>query len=139
TVLLTTQYLEEADNLADRIVVIDHGRVIADGSSEELKAATGGATLEATLSAPHGGAVAALDPLVDRPVTVSDDGRRLRAHVGVGSGQATTVVRALDGAGVLVDDVEVHRPSLDDVFFALTGRPSEDLTSPEPELEGAVT
>ena len=130
TLLLTTQYLHEADTLADRIVVIDSGRVIAQGTSGELKAATGVARLEATLTAPHPGAVDALASLVDGPVQVTDGGRRLRAPVRSGAGLATAVVRALDRAGVLVDDVEVHPPSLDDVFFALTGNPA-----PEAELE----
>jgi ABC-2 type transport system ATP-binding protein len=139
TLLLTTQYLDEADTLADRIVVIDHGRVIAEGTSRELKAATGGARLEITLTEPHPGAVAALAPLVDGSVHVSDDGRRLHAAVRTGSGLATSVVRALDSAGILVDDVEVLQPSLDDVFFALTGHPSEPQSSPEldqTQLEG---
>jgi len=141
TLLLTTQYLEEADELADRIVVVDHGRIIAEGTSAELKRATGGARLEVTLSEPHPGAVPALQPLADGEIHVSHDGRQLRAPVRSGSGVATTVVRALDAAGILVDDVEVHQPSLDDVFFALTGQPTtgdEPATSePAPELEGA--
>jgi ABC-2 type transport system ATP-binding protein len=124
-ILLTTQYLDEADQLADEIVVIDHGTVIARGTPPELKAATGGAQLEATLSESHPGAVDALRPLVDGEVQVSSDGRRLRAPVRSGSGLATAVVRALDDAGVLVDDVEVRQPSLDDVFFRLTGHAAE--------------
>ncbi|HEX3394622.1 MAG TPA: ATP-binding cassette domain-containing protein, partial [Acidimicrobiales bacterium] len=124
TLLLTTQYLEEADSLADAIVVIDNGVVIARGSAGELKAATGGARLEVTLTTAHDGAVAALGGLVDGPVQVTHGGRRLGAPVRTGSGLATAVVRALDAAGVSVDDVEVHPPSLDDVFFALTGRPA---------------
>jgi ABC-2 type transport system ATP-binding protein len=135
TLLLTTQYLDEADTLADGIVVIDHGRVIAEGTSRELKEATGGARLEATLTEPHPGAVAALAPLVDGAVHVSGDGRRIHAAVRSGAGLATRVVRALDAAGIQVDDVEVLQPSLDDVFFALTGHPSAAET--QPELEGA--
>jgi ABC-2 type transport system ATP-binding protein len=130
TLLLTTQYLDEADELADRIVVVDHGRVIAGGTSAELKAQTGGARLEVTLSEANPAAAAALGPFVVGPVHVSHDGRRLRAPVRSGAGLATTVVRALDEAGVTVDDVEVHQPSLDDVFFALTGHPSEATEGP---------
>jgi len=130
TVLLTTQYLDEADHLADRIVVVDHGTVIAEGTSSELKTATGGAVLEATLSTADDDAIRALAPFVDGPVQVSGDGRRLRASVRSRSGIATAVVRALDGAGVLVDHVEVRQPSLDDVFFALTGDPDPVLTRP---------
>jgi daunorubicin resistance ABC transporter ATP-binding subunit len=131
TLLLTTQYLDEADELADRIVVIDHGRVIADGTSGELKSDVGGARLEVTLSTPAAGAADALTPFVAGPVHVSRDGRRLRAPVRSGSGLATTVVRALDHAGIAVDDVEVRQPSLDDVFFALTGHP----TGSDPDVD----
>jgi ABC-2 type transport system ATP-binding protein len=138
TLLLTTQYLDEADELADQIVVIDHGHVIAGGAPAELKAETGGARLEVTLSEADPGAPAALKPFVAGPVHVSQDGRRLRAPVRSGGGVATTVVRALDAAGITVDDVEVHQPSLDDVFFALTGRPAETAEDrDEPSLEVA--
>ena len=126
TVLLTTQYLEEADALAHRIVVVDHGRVIADGTPQELKEASRSAHLEVTLAAPHPDAVGAIAPLVAGPVHVSDDGRRLSAGVDASPGLATAVVRALDAAGVLVDNIEVRQPSLDDVFFSLTGGHIED-------------
>ena len=81
TVLLTTQYLDEADALADTISVIDHGLVIAEGTSDELKARVGGERLEVTLVAPDRAAVDALAPLVSGPVHVADDGRRLTAPV----------------------------------------------------------
>jgi ABC-2 type transport system ATP-binding protein len=121
TVLLTTQYLDEADALAHRIVVVDHGRVIADGTPLELKEASRSAHLEVTLSAPDAGAVGAIAPLVAGKVHVSEEGRRLSAGVDASTGLATAVVRALDAAGVLVDNIEVRQPSLDDVFFSLTG------------------
>jgi ABC-2 type transport system ATP-binding protein len=126
TVLLTTQYLDEADALADRIVVIDHGRVIANGTPLELKEASRSAHLEVTLAAAHAQAVAALEPLVRGRIHVSDDGRYLSAAVDSSPGLATSVVRALDGAGVLVDNIEVRQPSLDDVFFSLTGERTEE-------------
>jgi ABC-2 type transport system ATP-binding protein len=122
TVLLTTQYLDEADELAHRIVVVDHGRVIADGTPLALKQASRSAHLDVTLAAPSDAAVSAIAPLVPGgAVRVSDDGRRLSAAVDAGVGLATSVVRALDAAGVLVDNIEVRQPSLDDVFFSLTG------------------
>jgi ABC-2 type transport system ATP-binding protein len=141
TVLLTTQYLEEADALANRVVVVDHGRVIADGTPLELKEASRSAHLEVTLSAPHEGALTAIAPLVAGRVHVSDDGRRLSAGVDASTGLATAVVRALDAAGVLVDNIEVRQPSLDDVFFSLTGghieEEEEELAAvDEPSLNG---
>jgi ABC-2 type transport system ATP-binding protein len=143
TVLLTTQYLEEADALANRVVVVDHGRVIADGTPLELKEASRSAHLEVTLSAPHEGALTAIAPLVSGRVHVSDDGRRLSAGVDASTGLATAVVRALDAAGVLVDNIEVRQPSLDDVFFSLTGghieeeEEEEELAAvDEPSLNG---
>jgi len=138
TMLLTTQYLDEADELADQIVVIDHGRVIAQGSPQELKTATGEARLEITLSAPSAQAMSALQGLVDGAVHVSQGGRRLTAPVRTESGLATRVVRALDHAGVLVDDVEVQQPSLDDVFFALTGGRAAEVPGGEGRQEGVA-
>jgi ABC-2 type transport system ATP-binding protein len=131
TLLLTTQYLDEADQLADAIAVVDRGKVIARGTPSALKSATGRARLAVTLSAPAAGAVEALRGLVDGPVQVSPDGRRVTAAVANGAGLATAVVRALDVAGILVDDVEVHPPSLDDVFFALIGHAPDDEPSGE--------
>ncbi|MGD0244128.1 MAG: ATP-binding cassette domain-containing protein [Streptosporangiaceae bacterium] len=135
TLLLTTQYLDEADELADRIVVIDHGHVIAEGAPADLKTQTGGARLEVTLTEADDAAAKALEPFASGPVHVSKDGRRLRAPVRGGGGLASTVVRALDAAGITVDDVEVRQPSLDDVFFALTGRPAEAEPATERDQE----
>jgi ABC-2 type transport system ATP-binding protein len=136
TVLLTTQYLDEADSLANHIVVIDHGRVIAQGSPLELKEASKGARLHVTLTDAHPDAVAALQQLVEGRVQVSEEGRLLQAAVDNSPGLATTVVRALDRAGILVDNIEVRQPSLDDVFFSLTGHQAAEPEAPV--LEGAT-
>jgi ABC-2 type transport system ATP-binding protein len=128
TVLLTTQYLDEADQLAERVLVVDHGRAIAEGTPDELKRSIGGARLEVTLSqrAALDAVTSALGPFVSGPLRSAEDGRRISAPVTTRGGLATAIVRALDDAGISVDDVEVRQPSLDDVFFALTGRPAED-------------
>jgi ABC-2 type transport system ATP-binding protein len=139
TVLLTTQYLEEADELAHDIVVVDHGRVIAQGTPQELKEASRGARLEVTLSEPNAAAVGAMAPLVSGPVAVSDDGRHLSAGVDSSTGLATVVVRALDDAGVLVDNIEVRQPSLDDVFFSLTGGHIEEEGASEDDSGSSGT
>ena len=137
TVLLTTQYLDEADHLADQIAVFDRGKVIASGTPQQLKSETGSARLEVTLSAPRPEAIPALQPLLEGEAHVSHDGRRLRAAVLNQEGIATAAVRALDRAGILVDDVQVHQPSLDDVFLALTGRETADEEAAS-ELEAAT-
>jgi len=121
TLLLTTQYLEEADALADRIVVVNHGRVIADGTPRELKERSRSAHVEVTLAEPGPRAAEVIAPLVGSRVEVSADGLRLAAAVDSAPGLATALVRALDQAGILADTIEVRQPSLDDVFFALTG------------------
>jgi ABC-2 type transport system ATP-binding protein len=138
TLLLTTQYLDEADELSDRIVVIDRGRVIATGTAADLKAQVGGARLEVTLTDPHPAAQDVLAARSTGAVQIGLGGRRLRAPVQATGGVATTVVRALDDAGVTVDTVAVHQPSLEDVFFALTGDSTHDVgqpRSPAPEPE----
>ncbi|HUN36750.1 MAG TPA: ATP-binding cassette domain-containing protein [Trebonia sp.] len=123
TLLLTTQYLDEADQLAGRIAVIDDGRVIAEGTPHALKSSVGGEHIEVTLtaSADLPAAMAALKSLSLGAITAEEGGLALSVPVVVSAGLTTEIVRALDAAGVPVTDVTVHRASLDDVFFALTG------------------
>jgi ABC-2 type transport system ATP-binding protein len=136
TLLLTTQYLEEADALADRIVVVNHGQVIADGTPRELKERSRSAHVEVTLTEPGRGAAEVIAPLVGGRVSVSADGLRLGAAVDSAPGLATALVRALDQAGMLVDNIEVRQPSLDDVFFALTGSAGPAGGAAERQSEG---
>ena len=128
TLLLTTQYLEEADVLADDIAVIDHGRVIARGTADQLKGQIGGERVEVTVSdeARLAEVAGLLTPLgVAEPVL--DEGRRsLTMPVTGGVGVLREALRRLDEADVAVDDAGLRRPTLDDVFLTLTGRASED-------------
>ncbi|MBP7971925.1 MAG: ATP-binding cassette domain-containing protein [Candidatus Nanopelagicales bacterium] len=128
TVLLTTQYLEEADQLAEEIVVIDHGKVIAKGTSETLKDSVGGDRVEVvvreqSMIAP---AVAAISPLGNAEAKVDEVDRRVTVPVSGGSTVLVDVVRSLDSAGVVLDDLALRRPTLDDVFLSLTGRTAEE-------------
>jgi ABC-2 type transport system ATP-binding protein len=123
TLLLTTQYLDEADQLADRIAVVDCGKVVADGSSDDLKATISGERIEVTLGAGSDVAAAAkaVTAYATGPVSVDAQRSRIDAPVTAADGLTTRLIRALDAAGIAVDVVSVRRPSLDDVFFSLTG------------------
>ncbi len=124
TVLLTTQYLEEADRLADRIGVIDRGVIVQEGTADALKAAVGGAVLEVVVPPDaHGRARELLAAVTGEEVTERDGGRRLRVAARDGSRTLTEVVRALDDAHIISDDIGLTRPSLDDVFLSVTGQP----------------
>jgi ABC-2 type transport system ATP-binding protein len=125
-VLLTTQYLEEAERLAERIVVIDGGRVIAGGSARDLKAQVGGERVELNLArgADLDAAANALKPLGSGPAQVDRELHRLTLPVATAELALPSLIRALDGAGVRLSGLSLRQPSLDDAFLALTGKSS---------------
>jgi len=135
TVFLTTQYLEEADVLADRVAIIDHGRIVAEGTPEALKAEIGRPSVEA-VPAERGDrdAVAALLARFGSPVPASPGAAAVRLESGE---DLASVVRALDGGGVRVADLQLHQPSLDDVFLAKTGR-KLDAGEEQPDQQAEV-
>jgi ABC-2 type transport system ATP-binding protein len=133
TLLLTTQYLDEADELANEIVVIDHGLVIAAGTSEELKGRVGGDVVEFTVPdrSRIGDAVTAIAKIGEgEPHAERETGVVSIGVGGRGSDALVDTVRALDAAGVVTRDLALRRPSLDDVFLALTGHAAEEEDQP---------
>ena len=127
TVLLTTQYLEEADRLADRLAVIDHGRLIAEGTSRELKTSVGRNTLHVRLGEPSSLAQAEhiLQQVLGTSVHNGSHGASLTARVD-GNDRIAEALAALAAAGIAVEEFTLGKPSLDDVFFALTGKATAD-------------
>ncbi|WP_435107268.1 ATP-binding cassette domain-containing protein [Nocardiopsis synnemataformans] len=123
TVLLTTQYLEEADQLADRISVVDSGRVVAEGTPEELKSRLGGDRLDVVLheAAALDGAAALIGRVTGERPEIEADARRIGVGVRNRVAALTEVVRALEEEGIAVEDVALRRPTLDEVFLHLTG------------------
>jgi len=138
TLLLTTQYLEEADRLADQIVVIDEGRVVAEGTSDELKSRVGGQVLDVAVSPRREVevAAAALATLAAGPVEIDRQTGRMAVPIRPGSPALADAVRLLDAAGIHVDDVGLRRPTLDEVFLELTGK-AMTPSAREPSAPGA--
>ncbi|GAQ51418.1 daunorubicin resistance protein DrrA family ABC transporter ATP-binding protein [Streptomyces acidiscabies] len=146
TLLLTTQYLEEADQLAHDIAVVDHGRVIARGTSDQLKARTGGERVEVVVHDRAHIPVAAdlLTASGKGSVTVEEHTRRLTVPVTGGAKLLAEIIRELDLRGIEIDDIGLRRPTLDDVFLSLTGHVAEEKTdngngSEKTEKKGRAT
>lgn len=138
TLLLTTQYLEEADHLAHEIAVVDHGRVIAKGTSDQLKARTGGERVEVVVHEREHITTAAqvLTGFGKGDTTVEEHTRKLTVPVTGGAKLLAEVIRELDTRGIEIDDIGLRRPTLDDVFLSLTGHLAE-TTDEADETDGA--
>jgi ABC-2 type transport system ATP-binding protein len=131
TLLLTTQYLEEADELANTIAVVDHGRIIASGTADELKAQVGGERIEVIVHdrARIGEARGILARIGIGEPSVEEHTRRLTVPSAGGAKRLVNVVRDLDNAGIALDDIALRRPTLDDVFLSLTGRAAAEAAA----------
>lgn len=137
TLLLTTQYLEEADQLADDIVVIDHGREIAKGTADELKSLVGGERIEVTLQ--KEAALETAREILTRfavgEIFIEERSRSLIVPVSGGAETLTQALRALDSGGIKLRDVGLRRPTLDDVFLTLTGHAADGPSNSRVDLE----
>ncbi|MFE9821202.1 ATP-binding cassette domain-containing protein [Streptomyces sp. NPDC005791] len=140
TLLLTTQYLEEADHLAHDICVIDHGKVIARGTSDQLKARTGGERVEVVVHQPDqiDPARSVLATYGKGEISVAEHTRKLTVPVTGGAKLLAEVIRDLDTHGVEIDDIGLRRPTLDDVFISLTGHAAEQEKSGETSSDKAA-
>lgn len=130
TVLLTTQYLDEADQLADRVAVIDEGRLISEGTTDDLKDRIGGSVIEVSVPAEHEAeTMRALERICGSEPSIHELTREITVAAPAGAGTLTEVVRALDAASIVPNDLALHKPSLDDVFLTLTGHTTEGRTT----------
>jgi ABC-2 type transport system ATP-binding protein len=142
TVFLTTQYLEEADVLADRVGIIDHGKIVAEGTPEKLKSEISSSTVEAVPADPaERGALASVLERFGEQTTGYGPGS-VAVQLASSNGNLTEIVRALDAEGVVLSQLQIHEPTLDDVFLAKTGRHlegsgDEEDEAQEPEAEPA--
>jgi len=118
-VLLTTQYLDEADHLASQVVIIDHGRAVATGTPTELKARIGGSVIE--LHVRQEGDLDRVAGLLGPSAQIDQSTRRVTVRVDSSRERLTNVLRSLDAAGVELEDISLRQPNLDEVFLALTG------------------
>jgi ABC-2 type transport system ATP-binding protein len=139
TVLLTTQYLEEADRLADRIAVIDHGRLVSEGTGDQLKDQVGGAVLELTVPEPdRARTLRALRDLGGREATDDRDQGGIVLPAPDGAATLTQALRRLDTAGVAPEDLTLRKPTLDEVFLTLTGHQATAPTGSGPDPRGGA-
>jgi ABC-2 type transport system ATP-binding protein len=140
TLLLTTQYLEEADELADLIAVVDHGRIIARGTADQLKAEVGGERIEVVVrhkeDISRAGAVLVRD--TQHEFSVDEHTRRLTVPSEGGAGRLVVIARDLLDEQIEIDDIGLRRPTLDDVFLSLTGRPAEEVLAEAGASKGAA-
>ena len=139
TLLLTTQYLEEADFLADTIGVIDHGRLIAEGTSDSLKETIGGVVVRVEVEDPYcAAAIAAINNLTGSDPLHDEDRGVLVVPAKHGSRSLVEVVRAMDDASIPILDIELHKPTLDDVFLSITGHAAEPDRPTDDKQESEV-
>jgi len=141
TIVLTTQYMEEADHLADRISVIDGGRIIAEGTADELKTKVGGdvvhlAVHDRSTTARAAALLARTFAVAPSDIVVDEHLGTVQIPVAQGAAALVDVVRAVDSAGIVVEDLGLRRPSLDDVFLSLTGHLADDPRPDAPEPKG---
>jgi ABC-2 type transport system ATP-binding protein len=130
TLLLTTQYLEEADELADTIAVVDHGKIIARGTSDELKTQVGGERIEVVVrhkeDLPRAAEILRAVDTTNPSVNADEHTRRLAIATNGGANLLMQVMRDLADSNIEIDDIGLHRPTLDDVFLSLTGHVAEE-------------